>query len=875
AYTAPAAQITADSRFALFTIDPKRGEVERARQRKGEDPPRSSLGIMRLADGEVTVIPSVKSFRLAKRASGWTAYLLEKEKESAPPPADSAVQVPAAGAAATPGGEPRPIAAEADSTAKKKETGSTLALRELATGAEVRIADVTAYAFDEAGGWLGYTVSSKSGAADGAYLRSLPEGRTHTLLAGEGSYRGLVFDRAGSQVAFVAERGAPGADKPRMALYHARAGAAAQLAVDSTKLPAGAMVAEKAPLRFSADGRMLIFGVGPPPLDSVPRDSLAERAVFDLWHHEDARLQPQQRAEAEDDRSRARAAAYHVASRKVRVLGSDSLGEVRFSENARVGIASTSLPYAVEAMWGQGGSDVYLLDAMTGRRTLVAERVPFAATLSPGGNYVLYFGRDGRWRAFETASGRTRDVTGTLGVRFDQETWDTPSDPAPWGVAGWTSGDRSVLVYDRYDLWEIDPSGRRPAKVVTDSAGRRAKTVLRVVDLDEDAAWIDPAEPLLLRALDEETKAAGFWRDRLGSVAAPDRLWMGDVQVGTPAKARDAERYLFTRSTLQEFPDLWVSDGSLAPAARISDANPQQNEYRWAEVETVRWRSADGTELQGLLYRPEGFDPSRRYPMVVYFYEQLSQNLHQYRMDVPRNTIQPTLYASNGYLVFMPDIHYTEGYPGESALKSIVPGVQALIARGFVDPAAVGIQGQSWGGYQAAYIITRTPLFAAAMAGAPVANMTSAYGGIRWESGLARAFQYETGQSRIGGSLWEHPWRYVENSPLFAADRITTPLFIMHNDGDGAVPWYQGIEMFVALRRLGKEVYLINYNGDGHNPTKRANQLDMAARMLQFFDHHLRGKPAPSWMEEGIPFLERERETMAAPPPEVSLVPES
>jgi dipeptidyl aminopeptidase/acylaminoacyl peptidase len=318
-----------------------------------------------------------------------------------------------------------------------------------------------------------------------------------------------------------------------------------------------------------------------------------------------------------------------------------------------------------------------------------------------------------------------------------------------------------------------------------------------------------------------------------------------------------------------EAPDLWAAGPELASPVRLSDANPQQSRYRWAGVELVRWRSDDGVELQGLLYKPEDFDPARKYPMVVYFYEQLSDGLYSYRMDVPRNVVQPTLYASNGYLVFMPDIHYTRGQPGESAMRSIMPGVRALVARGFVDEKAMGLQGQSWGGYQAAYMITRTNEFRAAMTGAPVANMTSAYGGIRWQSGLARAFQYETGQSRIGASLWDQPSAYIENSPLFAANRVTTPLFIMSNDGDGAVPWYQGIEMFVALRRLGKEVYLIDYNGDEHNPTKRANQIDVAIRMLQFFDHHLKGAPAPEWMVRGIPFLQKGRDQLQTPPAEV------
>jgi dipeptidyl aminopeptidase/acylaminoacyl peptidase len=316
--------------------------------------------------------------------------------------------------------------------------------------------------------------------------------------------------------------------------------------------------------------------------------------------------------------------------------------------------------------------------------------------------------------------------------------------------------------------------------------------------------------------------------------------------------------------TYREYPDLYAGP-SLTSLTRVSDANPQQSEYSWGTVNLVRWRNDDGIALTGLLYKPENFDPTKQYPMIVYYYESLSDNLHQYVPPAGRNIINPTVYTAKGYLVFEPDIAYTTGYPGQSALKSIVPGVQRLIDSGFVDAKNVGLQGQSWGGYQTAYVVTQTNMFAAAMAGAPVANMTSAYGGIRWESGVARSGQYETGQSRIGASLWQAPMRYIENSPLFYVDRIQTPLFIMSNDGDGAVPWYQGIEMFVALRRFKKPVWLVDYNGDAHNPRKRANQQDVDMRMQQFFDHYLMGKPAPQWMERGIPFLQKGRDQLAPP----------
>jgi dipeptidyl aminopeptidase/acylaminoacyl peptidase len=248
--------------------------------------------------------------------------------------------------------------------------------------------------------------------------------------------------------------------------------------------------------------------------------------------------------------------------------------------------------------------------------------------------------------------------------------------------------------------------------------------------------------------------------------------------------------------------------------------------------------------------------------MVAYFYEDLSDGLNNYIAPTGRNVINPTHYASNGYLVFEPDIYYEDGYPGPSAVKSIVPGVQKLLERGYVDPKGLGLQGQSWGGYQASYIITQSNLFSAAMAGAPVANMTSAYGGIRWGSGMARAFQYEVGQSRLGKSIWEGQQLYIENSPLFWLDRVNTPLFIMHNDQDDAVPWYQGIELFVGLRRLQKEVYMINYNNDVHNPASRANQKDMAQKMQEFFDAKLRGMESPDWMKNGIPAKDKGKDQL-------------
>ncbi len=297
---------------------------------------------------------------------------------------------------------------------------------------------------------------------------------------------------------------------------------------------------------------------------------------------------------------------------------------------------------------------------------------------------------------------------------------------------------------------------------------------------------------------------------------------------------------------------------------KVSDANPQQARYRWGRSDLIPFRSADGKPLRAILTRPDDFDPSKKYPLLVYIYEERSDALHRYTPPAPGTSINITRYVSNGYLVLQPDIVYETGYPGESALKCVLPAIQEVADMGFVDTGRIGIQGHSWGGYQISYLVTKTGLFRAAQAGAPVVNMVSAYGGIRWGSGASRAFQYEKTQSRIGGPPWDQPLQYIENSPIFWVEKVSTPYLCLHNDQDGAVPWYQGIEFFTALRRLGKEAYLFNYNGEDHGLRDRDNQKHWTVHLAEFFDHYLLGAPRPDWMEQGVPYLERGKRDLSA-----------
>ena len=426
--------------------------------------------------------------------------------------------------------------------------------------------------------------------------------------------------------------------------------------------------------------------------------------------------------------------------------------------------------------------------------------------------------------------------------------------------AGWTKDGKWALVYDRYDIWAVSPEGA-PARKLTD--GRKSELQFRTVRLENDAEdgerGIDMSKPLLLRAENLETRESGFY-SLAGFGAQPQELLMGAKNYRTLGKAKDADVIMVTATTFHDQPDIHVTDSSFHTLKKVTDANPQQKNMLWGSGELIHFRNSDGVVLEAALYKPENFDPSKKYPMMIYLYERLSQNVNTFVRPAPGHSINITYYVSNGYLVLTPDIVYTTGHPGQSALKCVLPAIQAVVDKGFVNRDAIGIQGHSWGGYQTAYMLTQTNVFRAAEAGAPVANMISAYDGIRWGSGLPRQFQYEKTQSRIGGTIWEYPMRFIENSPIFMVDRVTTPLLILQNDADDAVPWYQGLELFLSLRRLGKEVYLFDYNGEPHHINRRPNQKDYTVRLQQFFDHFLKGAPEPEWMSKGIPYIEREQE---------------
>jgi dipeptidyl aminopeptidase/acylaminoacyl peptidase len=617
-------------------------------------------------------------------------------------------------------------------------------------------------------------------------------------------------------------------------------------------------------LTFSLDGSKLYVSTAPDR--PSPRAPTPDDFQLEIWHWKDAAIQPMQKVRADEEKKSGRVRSFnavvlldtmqfrHLSEEGVNV-GPPLTGDWAVRSDDRKYRHTTGYAAPVP-------NDHSLLNLRTGESKPLLTNVGFSLSLSPNGKYLLGFdGKD--WFTISVPDGKKTNLTYKLKEKFYDEEHDTPNDPPPYGGGQWTPDGKFVLVSDRYDIWKLAADGTGTENLTKIGRASNVRfTILRPRSPEERniERTTDISKPLLLGAHNLVTKDHGFYRLEPG--AAPKKLVMGPRVYGTITKARDADVYLLTAGTFSQYPDYYITDPTFSEMKRVTDINPHVKDYNWGTSELVHYTSTDGDKLSGILVKPENFDPKKKYPMIVYIYERLSDGVH--RFSVPNVTrgqvINPTFYASNGYLVLMPDIAYRTGTPGQSALRCILPAIQAVADKGYVDEGAIGINGQSWGGYQIAYLVTQTNRFKAAVAGAPVANMTSAYSGIRWGSGLPRQFQYEKQQSRIGATLWEAPMKYIENSPVFMADRVQTPLLMIHNDADDAVPWYQGIEYFLALRRLGKEAYLLNYNGEPHNLAKKATARDFSVRMFQFFEHHLRGKPAPEWMQKGVPYIEREKE---------------
>lgn len=845
-YDAVAAQ---KESFVAYKIKAPLQNIRKAKLdgRKKDDLPMDSLGIF-MPSGRKTAYPSLELFQVPGESGALVLALFKTE----PQKSDSSVKD-------TTAIKPSKSEKKKDKNEDQKEYTLRLIFPEKDTS--LTREKVTLAQLSDQGNTLAYVkIEDDSLKTNSVYNYDIVSGRERIIFSRAGNIKNLSIDRTGEHMAFLFSSDT--IKEKRYGLYFCADGKCSMIC-DTSDVKVGSKYSpsENGKVYFSHDGSKLYFGIAETPRIEA-KDTLTddEKAKVDVWNYLDPRLQTQQLKDLDTDKKKTFLTVYNLNEAKITALGNDSIDyvDVGFRGDGMLALGYSTARYQLQSSWtGRRLRDIYLIHKLSGNKQLLLPAHEGPVSLSKNGKYLAWYSMtDSLWHTMTLKDGKqtTHEVKN---INFYDELNDVPGLPGPEGYAGWTKDDRYFVVYDRYDLWALSPEGKQKPVNLTQGKGRENKIKFRNLNINKEVPYIEmESGDLMLLAFNETTKRAGYYLGKENS--APQLLIEADAKLSAPVKSKDTSLVLWSKSDFTQYPDLWISDLSFKDAKKISNANPQQKNYLWGSVEPYQWLSTEGDALNGLLYKPANFDRNKKYPMLIYFYEKYSDDIHQHYVPKPsRSIISPTYCTSNGYVVFIPDINYTNGYPGQSAYHSVVSGALSLVDEGFVDKDRMGIQGQSWGGYQVAWLVTRTNLFKAAMAGAPVSNMTSAYGGIRWESGMVRQFQYETGQSRIGATLWERPDLYIENSPLFRADNVETPLLIMANDGDGAVPWYQGIELFTALRRLQKPVWLLNYNGDEHNLKQRANMKDLDMRMMQFFDHYLKDAPSPEWLKSGVPALKK------------------
>lgn len=844
------AMFSPDSDVLIFKIKPQFDTIRKLKLKKVKKDklPADSIALLDIKLGRLKKYPSLVNYKIPADKSNWVSFLMKQPDIKIANDSiknDSTVNV------------------KTKKSKSKKKKSNTLVILNPITNDSVSFKDVKKYSWSD-NGLICSFVQAFGDSIDSVRVSyyNTNSKKTSVILNKEGVSENVSVDKTGKQLAFTYS--ADTVEEKAMELYYYNVNAQKLVSVSGdnfSNLTPGYAVSKNGNIYFNDDATELYFGINEMPITPL-KDTLTEdeKVSVDIWNWKDKKLQTQQLKELEREKKRSYLAVYFPKSDKTIQLGQPSIKNIQIDKKANkpLSLAFDSEPYMQMISWEASRyKDVYLINRLTGESKLVLPKLASSVYLSLNQQYVLWYNiADSSWNSYNVKNNESINLTDVLGVNFYNELNDVPNEASPYGFAGWTK-EGNPVVYDRFDLWMFDITGGNAPVNLTNASGRKRNIRYRYINLDKELRVL-PSE-ILLSTFDYLNKDDGFSVLNIKKANEPNQLIFESFDFNIPVKAKKSNKIIWKKQSFKEFPELYLSNTDFTDIVCLTNLGNQKNNFIWGNVELVNWVSFNGDSLQGMLYTPENIDPEKKYPVIVYFYERYSDRLHYFHAPKPiRSVINFSYYVSNGYVIFVPDIIYKEGYPGPSAYDCIVSGTEAICNQfSFMDRSNIGIQGQSWGGYQVAYLVTQTNIYKAAMAGAPVSNMTSAYGGIRWSSGLSRAFQYEQTQSRIGGNLWEKLPLYLKNSPLFEADRIETPLLIMHNDKDGAVPWYQGIELFNALRRLNKPVWMLVYNGAPHNLKRRADCKDLTIRMQQFFDYYLKNEPEPVWMKYGVPALKK------------------
>ncbi len=846
------------------------------------------LAVIDLTNGTRREFESVRAFRFAGDKSNWLAI------QHATPGAAPAAADAGGGRGGAPAGGGGPA--------------SVLELVDLTGGTPIPIANVSEFAFNDAGTWIAYAVSATDLVGNSIQLRELSTGVNRPLDFQKATYRRLIWgDSSSALAAFRVVNDTAGGDEQATVVAWSNAIApnatAIEISAKSTGVAGGLVVSTDRALQWGDGQKTLYFGLreprpprdpnagtftAPNPGGSAPGagstgqiaaapQTGAEVPSLILWHWKDARPQAAQQVQEATDKAFNYLSVYTLSTQKVTKLTDDKVRDVSVGPKDSWGIGNDGTEYEREAgIRGFDFRDIYAVNIGTGERKLIQKKVPGgggggggrggfgASSFSPDNGQYAYYD-SGDWKVYNFNAGATKTITTGVPAKF----WNTEDDhnqvkPAIGGAfIGWTNDGNNVIIRDNWDVWRLPVSGTGAVNITGNGLKDQIKYQARLLSDPRDRGGIDLNKPLYFQAYGEWTKKEGLSMvDPLKGGATP--LTWEDAKVSY-RKARDGDTWVVQRQSVVKFPDFYAADDGIKNERRLTDANPQQKDVAWTPGARLIDYSCDNGlgKRQGVLFLPAGYEKGKKYPMLTYIYEKLSQGTHVYPAPNATRYANPAVFTSRGYAFFQPDIAYKVNDPGRSAVWCVLPAVKAVIATGMIDEARVGLQGHSWGGYQSAFIATQTKMFKTAVSGAPLTDMTSMFGSVYWNSGNTDASIFISSQGRFTGGPNDIPEVYARNSPQTYAQNLSMPYMILHNDRDGAVDFNQGITYYNHLRQMNKDVILLEYVGENHGLSRPANQMDYALRMTEWFDTFLRDQPAPEWLKEGIPRLKMEEHLKA------------
>jgi dipeptidyl aminopeptidase/acylaminoacyl peptidase len=771
----------------------------------------------------------------------------------------------------------------------KESDGVDVVVHDLGSGTDMSFGNVSEMAWQDGGTLLAMAIDADNRVGNGVTLYDPSTSRIRSLDTREATYRSLAWredsadlvvyrtqhDEAFEDTAHVAmvwqglDR-----DQPRHFTLDA----------SNPAFPATMRIVEFRDPAFSEDGSVLFVGIqerrpAPPSCeadddaesaDDAPGGSGDSDATSDcedddapgveIWHALDVDPVPQQRVREQRLREENHLAAWDVAAGSFVQLGDELTESVSLLGDGQHALGRDATPYEEHGMFRQEFVDLYAIEVSTGAKTMITERVTITGPSSPTGRYTLWFdGED--WFAYDVQRGREANLTDGVPSAFvNLDVTPTREQMPAFGVAGWMENDEAVLIYDQWDVWQMEPDGSG-ARKLTEGVADAIRYRIASDDLDGEDDGMGADEMVYYSVYSEWTKEAGFAAADFGD--DPEMLVWDDKVFGgfsTPfLKAEEADVYAFRMEAFDDSPDYYVAGADLSDPRQVTNTNPFHADYAWGHTELVDYENEWGRRLQGVLTYPANYDASQTYPMIVYQYELLSQGMHQYEVPDPTQYYNQQIWSQNGYFVFRPDIVYRDRRPGQSNVETLRPAVAAaLTSAPAVDPEKVGLIGHSWGGYQTTFFVTQDDLFASAVAGAPLTNLMSMYLSFYWNSGSTDAQIFEISQGRMQVPWWEDEASYEANSPVHHIQNMNTPLLMMFGTNDGAVEYNQGVEFYNAARRLGKQMVMLSYDGENHGLAREPNQLDYQNRIMQWFDHYLKGEPAPDWITRGVPYIEQQ-----------------